>query len=101
MSTPVSSLLSLEEVVARLELSERRYTQSENRHARSERRCARLERRFRVIVFTLVAALIAAITLPFVSPAVAQTYGVTLSSLATRVTALENGKTSPPAPGQR
>lgn len=55
-----------------------------------EARCARLERRFRVMGFTLMAALTITVTLPFVSPAVAQTYGVTLSSLATRMTAVEN-----------
>lgn len=66
-----------------------RLTQAENRAQSAENRYVRAEKRFRVLCGALFGAITFAVSLPFVSPAIAQGYGVTLAQLATRMTSVE------------
>ena len=66
-----------------------RLDQAEARAFAAEGRYGRAEKRFRVLCAALFGAITICVSLPFVSPAVAQGYGITLAQAATRIAALE------------
>ena len=82
MDTQNSTAPTLVDLSARLDTAETRALAAESRYVRAEKR-------FRVLCAALFGAITICVSLPFVSPAVAQGYGITLAQAATRIAALE------------
>jgi hypothetical protein len=62
---------------------------AESRSATAEAQYRRSEHRFRILSGTLLGALVVVVSVPFIVPAAAQGYAVTLQQLAVKVAALE------------